>query len=119
MNKFKLLFPAIFLAPMLSLATDPSTYHVIMGIQDVKFVEKEPVTEPTPPEEVPPEEPEEDLTATSCSGLLAKTPSLSNGVHNIMYNGGEVPVYCDMSGGGWTLVGTGIARATAGWSNRF
>ena len=117
MNKFKLLFPAIFLAPMIVLAADPNTYHVVIGIQDVKFVEKEPVTEPTPPEELPPEEPEEDLTATSCSGLLAKTPSLSNGVHNIMYNGSEVPVYCDMSGGGWTLVGTGIARSTSGWSN--
>ena len=116
MNQLKLIITALLAVPLLSVAAEKPKYQVIFGPQNVIFVQGATEPElPTDPEI--PEEPEEDLTASSCKGLLDKTPTLSNGIHNITYNGGEIPVYCDMTGGGWTLVGTGIARATAGWSN--
>lgn len=118
MNKLKLMIPAILAFPLISIAAEKPTFQVIFGEQDVKFVQGAIEPElPVDPEPEVPEEPEEDLTASSCKGLLDKTPTLSNGIHNITYNGGEIPVYCDMSGGGWTLAGTGLSKSTAGWSN--
>lgn len=118
MNKFKLIIPAILAVPLISIAAEKPNFQVIFGKQDVKFVQGDIEPEvPVDPEPEAPEEPEEDLTASSCKGLLDKTPTLSNGIHNITYNGGEIPVYCDMSSGGWTLVGTGLSLSTAGWAN--
>lgn len=114
-NKFKLIIPAIILSPFITLAADKS-YQVIIGVPDIHFYNGE--SQPVEPEEpVVPEEPEEDLTASSCKGLLDKDPSLTNGIHAIKYGGQDLSVYCDMSNGGWTLVGRGIQLSTAGWES--
>ena len=46
--------------------------------------------------------------ATSCKGILASNPTAKNGVYTIDPTGGSTAdaqkVYCDMTGGGWTLV---------------
>lgn len=117
MKKKNIILPLILAIPFMALASEQAKYQVVFGPQNVTFIQG--ATEPDPETPVDPEVPEEpeDLTATSCKGLLDKTPSLSNGVHSISYNGGEIPVYCDMTSGGWTLVGTGVAHSTAGWSN--
>jgi hypothetical protein len=117
LNKFKLIIPVIVLTPFISLAADTKTYQVIIGVPDIHFYNGEtpPVKEPEEP--VIPEEPEEDLTSSSCKGLLSKDPSLTNGIQTIKYNGSDISVYCDMSNGGWTLVGRGIQMSTANWSN--
>lgn len=93
-------------------------YTVIMGKNDnIKFVTDE-VTDPeTPVEPEEPEEPEEPTkNNASCKTLLDQTPSLSNGVYQLKRGSDEIPAYCDMAGGGWTLVASGIRGNTGGWS---
>ena len=71
------------------------------------------------------------VTARTCAQVLAANPSATNGLHTIDVDGptGPTPplqVYCDMTGGGFTLVTNiydsagddapnAIATATAGW----
>lgn len=112
-NKFKLIIPAIILTPFITFAEIPKTYQVIIGIPGINFYNG---TVPPVEEPVIPEEPE-DLTASSCKGLLLKDPSLTDGIHTIKYNDSDLSVYCDMSNGGWTLVGRGIQLYTTNWSN--
>jgi hypothetical protein len=97
-------------------------YTVIIGKNDnVSFVSKTVVT-PTPIPEPPvvpvkPTEPEDpNKNNTSCKSLLDKTPSLTSGVYSIKSGGSEIAAYCDMSGGGWTLVASGIRNNANGWA---
>jgi hypothetical protein len=95
-----------------------ANYTVVFGKNDnINFTNIE-VTEPEIPEEPEvPEEPAEPVKDnSSCKSLLDGDATLSNGVYPIKSGGSEIAMYCDMSGGGWTLVGTGIRGQTAGWA---
>lgn len=51
-------------------------------------------------------------TSTSCKTLLDANSSLANGVYTISPDGSTpVSTYCDMTGGGWTLVENQVAGA--------
>lgn len=93
-------------------------YTVVFGENDnIKFTNIE-ITEPEIP--VEPEVPEEPVEPvkdnSSCKSLLDGDNSLSNGVYPIKSGGSEIPMYCDMSSGGWTLVAVGIRYNIAGWA---
>jgi hypothetical protein len=95
-----------------------ANYTVVFGKNDnIRFTNIE-VTEPEIP--VEPEVPEEPVEPKkdnrSCKTLLVETPSLTNGVYDINSGNGDIPMYCDMSGGGWTLVAVGIRYNIAGWA---
>jgi hypothetical protein len=95
-----------------------ANYTVVFGKNDnIRFTNIE-VTEPEIP--VEPEIPEEPVEPKkdnrSCKTLLVETPSLTNGVYDINSGNGDIPMYCDMSGGGWTLVAVGIRYNIAGWA---
>lgn len=93
-------------------------YTVVFGENDnIRFTNIE-VTEPEIPEEPEvPEEPEEPVKDnSSCKTLLDGDANLSNGVYPIKSGGSEIAMYCDMSGGGWTLVASGIRNQTSGWA---
>lgn len=93
-------------------------YTVVFGENDnIRFTNIE-VTEPEIPEEPEvPEEPEEPVKDnSSCKSLLADDSSLQNGVYDIKSDGGDLPMYCDMNGGGWTLVAVGIRYNIGGWA---
>lgn len=99
-------------------STAYADYTVVIGKNDnIKFVTGE-VTEPeTPVEPEEPEEPEEPTkNNASCKTLLDQTPSLSNGVYQLKRGSDEIAAYCDMAGGGWTLVASGIRGNTTGWA---
>jgi len=62
--------------------------------------------------------------ATSCLGYAAGdashdyTGDTGNGVYRILVSGTPKDVYCDMTGGGWTLIMTGAKDVgVAGWYN--
>lgn len=62
--------------------------------------------------------------ATSCQGYATGDAThdyagdTGNGVYRISVSGSPKDVYCDISGGGWTLVMTGAQNvSTAGWYN--
>lgn len=93
-------------------------YTVVFGkIDNIKFVESE-ITEPETPvdPEVPEEPADPNKDNNSCKSLLNETPTLSNGVYQIKSGSSEIPMYCDMANGGWTLVAVGIRYNVAGWN---
>lgn len=87
-------------------STTYAKYTVLIGKNDnIQFK--------TPVPEVP-ADPNKDNN--SCKSLLAETPSLQNGVYQIKSGGAKIAMYCDMTGGGWTLVASGIRYKTTGWA---
>lgn len=98
-------------------STTYAQYTVVFGHNDnIRFINE--VTEPeTPAEPEIPEDPVEPVKDNaSCKTLLVQTPSLQNGIYDIKTADGELPLYCDMSGGGWTLVAVGIRGNISGWA---
>ena len=49
---------------------------------------------------------QQDTSKRSCKELLEATPGLRDGGYVVTPDGtNQIKVYCDMAGGGWTLVG--------------
>lgn len=44
------------------------------------------------------------VSGTSCAEILSSNPSAQNGIYEISMGGGTYDLYCDMSGGGWTVI---------------
>jgi hypothetical protein len=53
----------------------------------------------------------------SAAEILAAIPGASDGVYDLWINGRFIPIYCDMTNGGYMLLGRGYGTDHAVWGN--